>query len=265
MPGTSLLDRQVEKSRLPDGSIDYTKLKRLVVAAYNDKENDRRRADRASRLVTVELEQAASELEVQNLRFKAALDNMSQGLSLFDAKGNLVVCNTRFAEILKLPRTPCCSGASIDRILDNSAALARADDMDRRLLCAELEFANRKQGATVEQRWPDGRHISMVRTPVADGGFLDAITDITETKADAARLSHMARHDALTDLPNRVMLREGLVETIAKSSENSTSAVLCLDLDRFKLVNDTLGPPVGDALLVALARSRRRHGGATGW
>ena len=257
MPGSSLLDRQVEKSRLPDGSIDYTKLKRLVVAAYNDKENDRRRADRASRLVTVELEQAASELEVQNLRFKAALDNMSQGLSLFDGKGNLVVCNTRFAEILELPRTPRCLGASIDRILDNSAALARADDMDRRLLCAELEFANRKQGATVEQRWPDGRHISMVRTPVADGGFLDTITDITETKAAAARLSHMARHDALTDLPNRVMLREGLVETIAKSSENSTSAVLCLDLDRFKLVNDTLGHPVGDALLVAVGERLR--------
>jgi diguanylate cyclase (GGDEF)-like protein len=257
MPGSSLLDRQVEKSRLPDGSIDYTKLKRLVVAAYNDKENDRRRADRASRLVTVELEQAARELEVQNLRFKAALDNMSQGLSLFDREGNLVVCNRRFAEILELPRNPCCIGARIDRILDNSAALARADDMDRRLLCAELEFANRGQGARVEQTWPDGRHISLVRTPVADGGFLDTITDITETRAAAARLTHMARHDALTDLPNRVMLREALVETIATASADSTAAILCLDLDRFKLVNDTLGHPIGDALLVAVAERLR--------
>lgn len=257
MPGTSLLERQVEKSRLPDGSIDYTKLKRLVIAAYNDKENDRRRADRASRLVSVELEEAARELEVQNLRFKAALDNMSQGLSLFDRDGNMVVCNRRFAEILELPRSPCCIGARIDRILENSAALARASDMDRRLLCAELEFANRGQGATVEQTWPDGRHISMIRTPVADGGFLDTITDITEERAAAARLDHMARHDALTDLPNRVMLREALVETIANASPSCTAAILCLDLDRFKLVNDTLGHPVGDALLVAVAERLR--------
>lgn len=257
MPGTSLLERQVEKSRLPDGSIDYTKLKRLVIAAYNDKENDRRRADRASRLVSVELEEAARELEVQNLRFKAALDNMSQGLSLFDRDGNMVVCNRRFAEILELPRSPCCIGSRIDRILENSAALARASDMDRRLLCAELEFANRGQGATVEQTWPDGRHISMIRTPVADGGFLDTITDITEERAAAARLDHMARHDALTDLPNRVMLREALVETIANASPSCTAAILCLDLDRFKLVNDTLGHPVGDALLVAVAERLR--------
>jgi PAS domain-containing protein len=190
MPGSSLLDRQVEKSRLPDGSIDYTKLKRLVVAAYNDKENDRRRADRASRLVTVELEQAARELEVQNLRFKAALDNMSQGLSLFDREGNLVVCNRRFAEILELPRNPCCIGARIDRILDNQRRPSRAPTTWIGACYARSwssPIAGRAPG--VEQTWPDGRHISLVRTPVADGGFLDTITDITETRAAAARLT----------------------------------------------------------------------------
>ena len=257
MSGLSLLDRQVEKSRRPDGSVDYEKLKRLVVAAYNDKENDRRRAERASHLVTGELEQAARDLEVQNLRFKAALDNMGQGLSLFDRDGHLVVCNRRFAEIFELPRNPCCIGARIDHILDRSAVLARADDMDRRLLSAELEFADRRKGATVEQTWPNGRHVSLVRTPVADGGFLDTITDITEARAAAARLAHMARHDALTDLPNRGMLREVLIETIANVASNKTAALLCLDLDRFKLVNDTLGHPVGDALLVAVSQRLR--------
>ena len=257
MSGLSLLDRQVEKSRRPDGSVDYEKLKRLVVAAYNDKENDRRRAERASHLVTGELEQAARDLEVQNLRFKAALDNMGQGLSLFDRDGHLVVCNRRFAEIFELPRNPCCIGARIDHILDRSAVLARADDMDRRLLSAELEFADRRKGATVEQTWPNGRHVSLVRTPVADGGFLDTITDITEARAAAARLAHMARHDALTDLPNRGMLREVLIETIANVASNKTAALLCLDLNRFKLVNDTLGHPVGDALLVAVSQRLR--------
>jgi predicted signal transduction protein with EAL and GGDEF domain len=129
--------------------------------------------------------------------------------------------------------------------------------MDRRLLSAQLEFADRRKGETVEQTWPNGRHVSLVRTPVADGGFLDTITDITEARAAAARLAHMARHDALTDLPNRVMLREVLVETIANVASNQTAALLCLDLNRFKLVNDTLGHPVGDALVVAVSQRLR--------
>src|SRR5689334_5507256 len=108
MPGLTLLERQIAKTRNANGEIDYAALKLLVAQAYNEKEQDRRRADRASRLVAEELEETLANLELQNVRFRAALDNMSQGLSLFDKNGRLVVANRRFGEILGLPQSPCC-------------------------------------------------------------------------------------------------------------------------------------------------------------
>ncbi len=253
-PAESLLQRQIRKSTGPDGQIDYKKMKQLVLEAYHEKETDRLRADRASRLVTEELETAMSSLNLQNMRFRAALDNMSQALALYDAEGHLVVANVRFGELFELPRTPCCLGAPLYKLLENSGSLGRGDAMEHRLLAMEIEFLNRVTGAETEQTWPDGRVVWVSRRPVGDGGFLDTIADITDYRKAEARLAHMAHFDALTDLPNRVSLRERLREELARASVESPVAVLCLDLDRFKLVNDTLGHAVGDQLLKDVTR-----------
>jgi diguanylate cyclase (GGDEF)-like protein/PAS domain S-box-containing protein len=83
---------------------------------------------------------------------------------------------------------------------------------------------------------------------------LIAVIDITERKEAEARIAHMAHHDALTDMPNRVLLRERMAEALAQRTRNNKIlGMLCLDLDNFKLVNDTLGHPVGDRLLQAVA------------
>jgi diguanylate cyclase (GGDEF)-like protein len=103
----------------------------------------------------------------------------------------------------------------------------------------------------------DGRTIAVVNVPMSGGGWVATHEDITERRRAEMKIAHLARHDALTDLPNRVLLRERLGEALAHVNRAKRIAVLCLDLDQFKNVNDTLGHATGDELLRAVARRLR--------
>ena len=105
---------------------------------------------------------------------------------------------------------------------------------------------------------PDGRTIAVLNHPMSDGGWVATHDDITDRQRAEQRIAHMARHDALTDLPNRVLFRERLVEALAGVGRGAKLAVFYLDLDRFKAINDTLGHPMGDDLLKIVA-GRLRH------
>ena len=134
--------------------------------------------------------------------------------------------------------TDCCREATLDE--HKKAVVAQIATKQRSLKVVELQ---------------DGRTISILVQPLGDGGWVSVHEDITERRRAEERITYMARHDALTGLPNRVSFR-GRSDEAPCGARRATaaSAVLCLDLDRFKSVNDTLGHPVGDELLRQVAR-----------
>ena len=189
------------------------------------------------------------ELEKQNLRLDAAVNNISQGLCMFDAKGRVVICNEPYARLYHLPEELVAPGAALDDILgflfENGMTSARSREdyiAWRREVIARGKFD--KNIHVVH-----GRTILMQHHPMKDGGWVSTHEDITEQREQEARIQYLARHDALTELPNRVRFLEELKAVEPEIGRGEKVAVLTVDLDRFKNVNDAHGNAIGDKVL----------------
>jgi diguanylate cyclase (GGDEF)-like protein len=194
------------------------------------------------------------DLDKSREQFQLVLENMAQGITFFDADEKLIVSNQRYGEMYRLSASQVRSGTLLSDILNWRLAngtlenISPAEFLERR---KTLSAAREPYDLVDELR--DGRTIAMHYQPLPNGGWLATHEDITDRRLAEATLVFMARHDALTRLPNRFMFRERLEQALERVGRGSGCAVLCLDLDRFKLVNDTLGHPAGDALLRATA------------
>jgi diguanylate cyclase (GGDEF)-like protein len=201
----------------------------------------------------IQLRAREIELAQVNRRLDVALNHMTHGLSMFDVGRNLIVCNETYIRMYDLPRELAQAGTPLRRINDYRVAVGNDAIASPEQIAADSALETEQERPAFIQELTDGRTIAVSQRWMRDGGWVAVHEDITERRRAEARIAHLARHDLLTNLPNRVLFREHLDKAFLTLKREQLFAVLCLDLDRFKQVNDTLGHAFGDELLKAVA------------
>jgi signal transduction histidine kinase/ActR/RegA family two-component response regulator len=194
-----LFDKQLAQATRPSGEVDLEALTELVCSAYEQTDRDRRHADRSISLMIEELdnhsrerERTAELLREQKFKLDTALNNMSQGLCMYDADGRLVLCNQRYREMMNLPAEFAAPGRTLLELLTRRKEMG-AFRKEPAPFCVEL-IAAMAQGRTVTHvvEADDGRVMRVDNQPMASGGWVATFDDITEQR----RAEEAERHNA---------------------------------------------------------------------
>jgi diguanylate cyclase (GGDEF)-like protein len=208
------------------------------------------------RLHNMALTERDQEMRVQNMLFTAALNNISQGLLMVDSDRRVIVCNKRFHGMFQIAETKASPGTTTTALF---RAIAAEGGLNTRAVESiyrqQEEFATSQRSGVFVNIEDDKLALAIAQRPLSDGGWIATYEDVTDRQRSETRIRFMAHHDSLTSLPNRNMFRGKVAEALSQLPEGGNNlALLYLDLDKFKNVNDTLGHSAGDELLGIVAR-----------
>ena len=210
--------------------------------------------DRTLRMQAQELSAGRTAMAEQSATLQAALRHMNQGIIMVDAADRLVVCNERAAAMLEIPAEFLAERHSFGDLVtfqDSIGEFVDSASQARRHSAAEVV-----SGPEVYERTrPNGSILEIQTQPMAGGGFVRTYTDVTERRRTERQVAFLARHDPVTGLFNRTAFKEQFETLIAEAAEaRQQLGVFYIDLDGFKLINDTHGHAIGDALLIKVAQ-----------
>ena len=234
----------LNRARRPDGTIEESALARALDAAFVH-------ADR--------------EMAQQHRRLAIALDSTGHAISIFDRHRRLVYCNDRFLALYRLPSKLGRPGTHFEDVLRGRIASNSHVGLDvEAYLARRLALVEREQYSSEVNRLNSGEVVSIIHQPLTGGGWVSTHKDVTDITRMQEELQHRAYHDALTGLPNRHMLQTRLAECVTRSAGLGTFALLLIDLDGFKGINDTLGHTAGDLVLRGISERLSSAVGAAG-
>jgi diguanylate cyclase (GGDEF)-like protein len=199
-----------------------------------------------------------SDAEQKAGHLSLTLAHITQGIMLVTKDCQVPVINRRCGELLKLPKPMTEARLGLQELIDyqvqsGDTKFAEVSTLGQHAPAPSVETEIR------DYRRPDGTYIEVRKTGLPDGGFVQTLTDITSRREAESHIARLASLDPLTNLPNRRVFQAALEEMTAREPntdqhDETGAAILFLDLDRFKIVNDTLGHRVGDLLLIEVAK-----------